>query len=271
MPDITVITPVLNGRGYIESCILNVVDQRCGSVEHLIIDGGSTDGTLDVITKYAKYCSHINFISEKDRGQSDAMNKGLGLAKGSVIGYLNVDDYYQPGVLNRVLDLFRGLPGYSMVVGNCLVWDGNGKLLYVNKPLRLQFKDLLSGKPYPVNPSSYFYHKRIHAIIGVYDINDNYSMDLDFLLRAVRVSNVIYVDENLGNFVFHKGTKTFRDSDYSFSRVENLVIKYRDRLDLLSRLQVILNFGFFKLERNGFRNLKRILEVFACLTCLPGW
>jgi glycosyltransferase involved in cell wall biosynthesis len=95
---ISIITPVYNGEEFIESCIKVVIDQACPEVEHIIVDGGSTDQTVDIIKQYAKQYPHIRWISEKDRGQSDAINKGIAMAKGEILSILNVDDYYEPNV-----------------------------------------------------------------------------------------------------------------------------------------------------------------------------
>ncbi|MGC1247930.1 MAG: glycosyltransferase, partial [Spirulinaceae cyanobacterium] len=107
---ISVITPVYNGAKYIEACLQVVIAQNCSQIEHIIIDGNSQDCTVDIVQKYAEKYSHIRFISAPDQRQSDAMNKGVSLAKGNIIAILNVDDYYEANVLNRVLELFTDLP-----------------------------------------------------------------------------------------------------------------------------------------------------------------
>ena len=125
---ISVITPVYNGDRFIESCIRVVIDQACPNVEHLIIDGGSSDRTVEIIQRYATQYSHIRWVSEKDQGQSDAMNKGISMAEGKIIAMLNVDDYYEPNVLNQVLKLFQALPEPTLLVGNCHIWNDAAQL-----------------------------------------------------------------------------------------------------------------------------------------------
>jgi glycosyltransferase involved in cell wall biosynthesis len=242
---ISVITPVYNGQRFIESCINVVLDQGCPDVEHIIVDGGSVDGTVEVIRQYAETCSHIRWVSEKDRGQSDAMNKGIQMARGEILGVLNVDDSYEPNVLNRVMELFRTLPEPGLLVGNCNVWDSEGDLLYVNKPRRLKLTDLLLGpdvNPYPFNPSAYFYHSSLHHRIGLYKVDEHYAMDLDFLLRAVQVAMVRYVDETWGNFRMTEGTKTLNDkrSGEITCRVENILKYYQKDLPPVQQWQVAI-------------------------------
>jgi glycosyltransferase involved in cell wall biosynthesis len=242
---ISVITPVYNGERFIEDCIKVVIEQECSDVEHIIIDGDSTDRTVDIIKDYAGKYPHIRWISEKDNGQSDAMNKGIVMAKGEVLGILNVDDFYEPDVLNRVLEIFRSLPKPSLLVGNCNVWDEEGNIICVNKPANLNFFDLLTGfehvNPFPWNPSAYFYHTYLHQQIGLYQVDEHYIMDLDFILRAVQIATVKYIDVIWGNFRLIKGTKTFNDqqsgqSDYRFS---NLLRQYRKKLALFQQLRIM--------------------------------
>ena len=211
---ISVITPVYQGENFIECCIKTVIDQGCSHVEHIIVDGGSHDRTVQIIRRYVGEYPHIRWISEKDKGQSDAMNKGISMANGKILGILNVDDFYEPNVLNRVSEIFANLPEPSLVVGNCNVWDEKGNLILVNRPKNLKLTDLLLGMKvnnFPLNPSAYFYHASLHREIGLYELDDHYSMDLDFLLRAVQAANVKYIDENWGNFRYLPGTKTFQD------------------------------------------------------------
>jgi glycosyltransferase involved in cell wall biosynthesis len=240
---ISVITPVYNGDRFIASCIQAVIQQNCSPVEHLIIDGGSTDRTVAIIQQYAAQYPHIRWVSERDRGQSDAMNKGIALAKGDIIAILNVDDYYEPDVLNRVRRIFQTLPAPSLLVGNCRVWDTAGNCQFINQPRKLQFTDLLLGpkiNPFPLNPSAYFYHKSLHDRIGFYSLKEHYTMDVDFLLRAVQVAQVQYVDQLWGNFRNIEGTKTIEDNRNGLSakRIDRLMRHYRQFLPFPQRLSI---------------------------------
>jgi glycosyltransferase involved in cell wall biosynthesis len=232
---ISVITPVHNGARFIESCIASVISQQCTDVEHIIVDGASTDATVSVVRDYAKKFPHIRWISEPDRGQSEAMNKGIALARGEVIGILNVDDFYEPNLLNRIAALLKTANEPALVVGNCNVWNDDGELLYVARPSRLKLQQLLVGPRvnlYPVNPSQYFYHRSLHDRVGGFDVDDHYAMDLDFLIRAVQVAHVRYFDEIWGNFRLIQGTKTQLDQQSSgnCARYSAILAKYRKLL-----------------------------------------
>lgn len=233
-PLISIITPVFNGSRFIECCIMNVVAQNCPDVEHIIIDGGSNDGTVEIIKTYAERYKHIKWLSGKDNGQSDAMNKGVRLACGSILGILNVDDYYESGALQKVLDIFTFLPEPSLLVGNCNVWDNDDNVWFVSKPAMINLTNLLLGKfmdAFPMNPSAYFYHKSLHEKIGLYEIDEHYGMDVHFIIKSVQLAQVKYVDMLFGNYRYLEGTKTYEEDkfDRTGARVKQIIAHYRNK------------------------------------------
>lgn len=228
---LSVITPVFNGRSHIEACLQNVVNQACPFAEHLIMDGGSTDGTPELVAQWANQYPHIRLISEKDRGQSDAMNKGISQAKGKIIGFLNVDDYYEPGVLNRVLEIFNDLPEPAFVCGNLKIINPDGSLKHFNRPNQISKVELLSNCfEWPYNPSAYFYHRSLHELTGPYNEENHLSMDYEFLLEAAAKINLLHVDETWGNFQNLESSKTnlahSNDPQASFLQAEKIRSRY---------------------------------------------
>ncbi len=259
---ISVITPVYNGERFIEACIKVVIDQKCPDFEHIIVDGGSTDRTVEIIKQYAEKYPHIRWISEKDKGQSDAMNKGVVMAKGDILTILNVDDYYEQNVLNRVAEIFKILPEPSLLVGNCNVWDDEHRLIHLNKPAKLEFSALLLApyiNSFPMNPSAYFYHASLHQKIGIYKVDEHYAMDYDFILRAVQAVTTKYVDETWGNYRLIEGTKTKNDekSGQSFQRLERLLTNYRRELPLLKRCKI----AFIRQFCRNFNQFRYYLDL----------
>ncbi|MUH01597.1 glycosyltransferase [Scytonema sp. UIC 10036] len=243
---ISVITPVYNGQKFIENCIKVVINQNCPEIEHIIVDGGSIDETVEIIKQYAQKYKHIRWISETDWGQSDAMNKGIAMAKGEIVTFLNVDDYYEPNVLNRVSELFKELPVPTLLVGNCNVWESQDNLTFISKPSQFSLFNVLKGldvNNFPTNPSSYFYHTCLHEQIGLYKVDDHYAMDLDFLLRAVQVATVRYVDETWGNWMRCEGTKTYslwQTPQKGYQILDKVLRDYRKDLPLIQRWQVAI-------------------------------
>jgi glycosyltransferase involved in cell wall biosynthesis len=206
---LTIITPVFNGNKYIEKCLKNVASQAFPEMEHLIMDGDSTDGTVEIIQKWMVKYPHIRLISEKDNGQSNAMNKGIKQAQGNIIGFLNVDDYYEPEVLGKILPIFESLAEPSFVCGNLNIWMPDGSLKHFNRPNRLSLPELLSDKfEWPYNPSAYFYHKTLHDKTGFYNEGNHYCMDYEFILESARHTQLRHIDQLWGNFCQVAESKT---------------------------------------------------------------
>jgi glycosyltransferase involved in cell wall biosynthesis len=259
---LSVITPVFNGEKHIRECIEGVINQRCPHAEHVIVDGQSTDRTVAIIRDYATQYDHIRWISEKDKGQSDALNKGVAMANANILGLLNVDDFYEPDVLNRVLEIFATLPKPSLLVGNCNVWDHNGKLLYINRPSRLKITDLLVGfsvNPHPVNPSAYFYEKSLHNAIGPFREGE-VAQDIPFIFSAVQVAHVTYVDETWGNWRKLEGTQTVREQKNGSAvlRKQKIMAEYYGRLSLGGKIRVFSKKLYYRLKGRVRKLLTRL-------------
>ncbi|MEM8549303.1 MAG: glycosyltransferase family 2 protein [Verrucomicrobiota bacterium] len=234
---LTVITPVLNGTAFIRQCLESVAGQECDRAVHLVVDGNSTDGTQEIVRAFASEHPHVGLISEQDSGQSDAMNRGITTAQTPWIGFLNADDRYEPGTLNRVTALMDGLQEPSFIYGNLQVWGDNGVDFGLHKPAALTLLNLCRGKPYPLNPASYFYHKSLHTVAGPYAVDDHMTMDLDFLYRACQHANMHYFNELWGHFNLIEGTKTQGDiaTGETFKRQDALRQKYLKNLPAMKR------------------------------------
>lgn len=237
---ITIISPVFNAATFIRTCILSVADQYFEGIEHLIMDGGSTDGTPDIIREMAEQFPHIRWVSEKDRGQSDAMNKGIELAQNPVISFLNADDRYEPGAMSIAHEFFRTAPSDSFLVGNCRVLREDGSEYMINKPYPFDQVSFMLDYNFPFNPSAYFYHKSLHNKVGFYEVDDHLTMDIDFLLRLPGKANIKYVDSVLGNYVMVANSKTMKEISAG-RNVENLnqvFNKYLPNLSVRQRMKL---------------------------------
>jgi glycosyltransferase involved in cell wall biosynthesis len=199
--------------------------------EHLIIDGGSTDGTVELLRDLSNNFSHIRWVSEKDKGQSDAMNKGLQIARGSWVGFLNADDFYESGILHSVIRYIqKDSARERILIGNLKVLNEKDELISVNKPKKMNLPGMLADVcEWPYNPSSYFYPACLHERIGKFPVNEHFAMDYDFILRLMVAKIPIdYYDEIWGNFRLLPDAKTGRDqvSDTSYRRAQLLREKY---------------------------------------------
>jgi glycosyltransferase involved in cell wall biosynthesis len=256
---LTILLVVLNNKGYIGQAIENFLSQNCPEADLLIMDGASSDGTLDVIREYAANNSNITFISEKDSGQSNAMNKGLKVAQGDFVSFLNVDDYYAAGVLNEVVSILKNDESIQFITGNCHVWDANNQLIYVNKPSKLEKHQVLSGHHFPVNPTAYFYRKSLHEVIAYYNEQNHYNMDLEFIVRAALYTRITYVNRDWGNFRMLPNTKTSTDQAANSLelRKKELLATYLKKESLLLQFRV----AFYQLKKKYLPRIKYMFRV----------
>lgn len=212
-PKITIITPVLNQITYIEQCIQSVLNQNYSNLEYIIVDGGSIDGTLEIIQKY---CTKITYyISEPDFGQSDAINKGLKLATGEIFNWLNADDYYENGALDTIADFFMSNPNFDIFSGkaniiksNSVVRQSGGVMLYTDIAQTI-------GNAVINQPETFFKTKIIKQI-GFLNTELQYNMDKDFWIKYLLMFGSQKVHKNnavLVNFRLHDASKTVAQHD----------------------------------------------------------
>ncbi|MCK4664382.1 MAG: glycosyltransferase [Bacteroidales bacterium] len=209
---ISIITPTFNAEKYLEDTIKSVQMQEYTNVEHIVVDGGSTDSTIEILKKY----SHLKWVSEKDNGQSDAMNKGFALSSGDIIGYLNADDYYNPNVFNTIIRYFN--KGAFFVQGKIKV-EREDKSFTINNA-QTTFQGLIrhwEPNAFCVNPVGYFYRREVQQKVGGFDVNNHFSMDLQFLIGIAKLYSITKINEDiiLGVFRYYEQTKTSKDQSKS--------------------------------------------------------
>jgi glycosyltransferase involved in cell wall biosynthesis len=204
-PLVTIITPIINRITYLDKCIQSVLSQSYPYIEHIFVDGGSTDGTLDILKGYSVgYPDRIKFISEPDKGSGDAWNKGLRMAKGEIFGFLGSDDISEPDAVMKVVEFFRSDPDAYFVFGACNFINERGEI--IGRPPIKDFdsRAIINDGCYVPTPSS-FYKRDVIEKIGWYDTKGN---DLDFLIRASKVFKIHRINAVLSNFRIHEGSAT---------------------------------------------------------------
>ena len=202
-PRITIITPSFNQAPFIAQCIDSVLDQRYPNLQYLVMDGGSTDGTLEILRGYR---DRLVWKSERDRGQADAVNKGLRSAEGEIIGWVNSDDYYLPDCLARVVDCFARNPGAAMVYGRALMVDRDGDTIREYPTFDLK-RDDLRRKCYLCQPAV-FVRRSVLQQVGLLNEALDICLDYDWWLRIGRDHPTAFCDHVLAASRHYGTTKT---------------------------------------------------------------
>jgi len=210
LPTLSIITPTLNQAQFIAATVDSVLGQGYPGLEYIVLDGGSTDATADIMAGYA---GRLTFISERDRGQVDAINKGLRRCTGDVIAYLNSDDVYLPGALQRVGEYFARHPAARAVTGKCRRMDEHGGTVdrfvttYKNAWLRFTGRGTLLIQNYISQPST-FWRRDVFEQIGGFNDSYRYAFDYEYWLRIFQVTRIHYLDAWLSAFRVHGASIT---------------------------------------------------------------
>jgi len=243
-PKISIITPSYNSGNKIERAIKSVLKQDYKNWEHIIIDGKSTDNTIETLKKYP----HLKWISEKDKGQADAMNKGFKKSTGDIIVYLNADDYFYPKAFSSVIEEFN--KDAKFVVGNIEVKSPRLKANFINIP-RTTLKGMLrhwEPNAFPLNPVGYFYKREVQKKCP-FNIKNKYTMDLEFLINASSKFNFTKIEKTLGCFEDGTDTKTgISQSKLDYWQIKNFpyIDKYLGAFSNEEKLK------FIKDRRSGY-------------------
>jgi glycosyltransferase involved in cell wall biosynthesis len=178
---ISIITPNFNRAKFLEKTILSIKNQKYPLVEHIIIDGGSTDRSIEIIKKY-EGTYNLKWVSEKDEGCADAMEKGFKLATGDIFCWLDSDDIYLDGAIEKVMKIFKDNPEIDVVFGDMLICDQNDKIIDYTKRTIFD-KEMLIYIGTNISPQAAFWKREAHEKIGGIDINFKRCADYDFFCR----------------------------------------------------------------------------------------
>lgn len=193
-PRITIVTPSFNQAEYLEQTITSVLDQNYPNLEYMVIDGGSADGSVDIIRKYERRLSY--WVSEKDGGQTDALNKGFRRATGEIRGYLNSDDFYLPGAFGRVAGYLHAHPDVALVHGRCRVVDVAGAKIGERFGAITRYDEILDlwdvwWKQRNFVQPEVFWTKRIAEQVGLFRDDLFWVMDYEYWARILRAGGKV--------------------------------------------------------------------------------
>lgn len=205
LPTISIVTPSFNQAAYIKGTIESVLTQNYPHTEYLVIDGGSTDGTLDILRRYE---DHLQWVSKPDTGQANAINKGFRMSTGAIVAWLNSDDVYLPDALHHVARFFQQHPEVDVVYGDFWWIDAHGRKLLARREIPFDYNILLYGLNYIGQPTVFF-RRRVFELAGYLDESLHYGLDWEYWLRiADRGGRFAHIPYYLAATRLHASAKT---------------------------------------------------------------
>src|SRR5512140_693590 len=205
LPLVSIVTPSFNQAQFLESTIRSVLDQDYPNIEYILVDGGSTDGSAEIIRKYADRLAW--WVSEKDRGQTDAINKGFSHATGSIHAWLNSDDTYKPHAIAEAVEFLQTHPEIGLVYGDADYIDKQGRVIGRFKAAQTDLRRLLQGYVHIPQPSS-FWRGDLWTQLGPLDPGFHFAMDYDLWVRIAEHAPIRYTPQLWSNFRIHLEGKT---------------------------------------------------------------
>lgn len=266
-PKITVVTPSLNQGRYIESTILSVLNQGYPNLEYIIIDGGSTDNSLEIIDKYDSYIHY--WCSEPDNGQYHAINKGFNHADGDIYCWLNSDDMFCPWALFTVAVIFMQLPEVRWVTTiHKMLWDANGFCMRVDSIPGYSKEAFFDGRYLPhrrrsfgwIQQESTFWRGDLWKEVGGLNVEYSLAADFDLWTRFFRHAELYGVATPLGGFRVHEKQRTYDGTRY-VAEAEEILCKIQEEMKIKSKSSEILAILCAKYKK--ISQIDRLYQVIA--------
>ena len=254
-PLVSIITVTYNAKDFLEETFRSVWSQTYPHIEYIVVDGASTDGTRELIE--ANRDKIARWVSEPDKGLYDAMNKGIRMAKGELIGIVNASDYFEPDTVETVVQAFMEHPGIGIFHGNVNMLNDDGSFFKLKKP---RSNDLSAGMCY-YHPTC-FVARSVYGQLGGYDLAFRYSADYDFLLRC-QVADIpfLYIDKVLSNF--RRGGVSTTSKQTGMQEARDILVKNgfpTDYADKMLRLWEHKNRKDLRLQK-AYNIMKKILPA----------
>lgn len=224
-PRISIVTPSYNQGDYIEETIRSVILQGYPNLEYIVMDGGSTDNSVDIIKKYDSYIDY--WVSEPDNGQADAIYRGVEMATGEIIAYINSDDIYYPGALYKIAEKFMQNPTRNWLTGKTIFIDelsiptkDQPTYLPINMFINVYLGNFISQQ-------STFWKKDFFSLVGGFDRNLQFAFDYELFLKFLDIEKPLWMDDQLSGFRSHPLSKTSNLQDVCYEETHKINEKYK--------------------------------------------
>lgn len=223
LPLVSVVTPSFNQAQFLEKTLRSVLDQAYPNIEYIVVDGASTDGTLEILEQYG---DRLTWISEPDQGQTHAINKGFDMATGSILAWLNSDDLYTPGAIATVVEYFQTHPEAMFVYGDALVIDDQDRLFGMRAHVQACTRSsLVEVGDFIVQPAA-FWRRELWEAIGPLDESLHYTMDYEYWMRAAEHFPLHYLPVSLAYERIYSLAKTSRGSVERVEEIEQVARRH---------------------------------------------
>jgi glycosyltransferase involved in cell wall biosynthesis len=220
---VSIVTPSYHQDRYLEGTIQSVLTQDYPQIEYMIVDGGSTDTTVNVIKRYEHRLAW--WISEKDQGQTDAINKGFACARGDILAWINSDDTYEPGAVTAAVNYLQDHPEIGMVYGDCNYIDESGNAIGKFNSAQTDYRLLRQGYTH-IPQQTMFFRAQLWKQVGPLDSSFYFAMDYDLWTRITARAQIKYIPQTWANFRLHTAGKTILADDRCWP--EMIRVHYRD-------------------------------------------
>ena len=222
-PLVSIVTPSFNQGKYLERTILSVLNQDYPKIEYFVMDGDSTDNSVEIIQKYSSRIAY--WQSVKDQGQTDAINQGFAKANGQIYAWLNSDDTYESHAVSQAVDYLLNHPDVGMVYGDCNFIDADDRLIGKFNAKQTDYEKLRTGYVH-IPQQAAFWRADLWKQVAPLDTSIYFAMDYDLWLRLAKTTNVMYIPKLWANFRLHGDAKTISEDDRCWP--DMLKIHYRD-------------------------------------------
>lgn len=223
LPLVSIVTPSFNQAAFLEEAMCSVLEQDYPILEYLVVDGGSTDGSVEIIRRYAERLAW--WVSQPDKGQTDAINQGFSHAQGEILAWLNSDDAYLPDAISEAVDYLQSHPSVGMVYGDAQLIDREGHIIGKFPARQTDYRRLRRGYVH-IPQQAAFFRASLWKQVGPLDPSFFFAMDYDLWVRLARLAPITYMPRFWAKFRLHESGKSVISDQRCWP--EMLRVHYRD-------------------------------------------